>query len=171
MLIVSNNLSDEPNDKKRASSCSGAAKENGFTFTEALFDTGYYSEANANVEGFQARSVEPYIAVEKQSHSIEPEKILGETTETDSNTEVDSIKVAKLPKDASAKAQMERKTEKALKRPNCIRRVMQIVEPVFGIIKHYMRFRHFLVRGKENVSGEWNLVCAAHNLKRTFNLI
>jgi hypothetical protein len=47
----------------------------------------------------------------------------------------------------------------------------QTVEPAFGIIKHAMRFRQFLMRGKENVTGEWNLVCTAYNLKRTFNLI
>jgi hypothetical protein len=29
----------------------------------------------------------------------------------------------------------------------------------------------FLMRGKENVTGEWNLVCTAYNLKRTLNLI
>ena len=47
----------------------------------------------------------------------------------------------------------------------------QTVEPVFGIIKQCLRFRQFLMRGKENVAGEWNLVCTAYNLKRTFNLI
>ena len=47
----------------------------------------------------------------------------------------------------------------------------QTVEPVFGIIKHCLRFRQFLMRGKEKVSGEWNLVCTAYNLKRMFNLI
>ena len=46
----------------------------------------------------------------------------------------------------------------------------QTVEPVFGIIKHCMGFRQFLMRGKEKVSGEWNLVCTAYNLKRLFNL-
>ena len=45
------------------------------------------------------------------------------------------------------------------------------VEPVFGIIKHCMGFRQFLMRGKEKVSNEWNLVCAAYNLKRIFNLL
>ena len=34
-----------------------------------------------------------------------------------------------------------------------------------------MRFRQVLMRGKEKVSGEWNLVCTAYNLKKTFNLI
>ncbi len=45
------------------------------------------------------------------------------------------------------------------------------VEPVFGIIKHVMRFRQFLLRGFEAVSGEWLLVPMAWNLKRMFALI
>ena len=40
------------------------------------------------------------------------------------------------------------------------------VEPVFGIIKHVMGFRQFLLRGLQAVQGEWNLVCIAYNLKR-----
>ena len=40
------------------------------------------------------------------------------------------------------------------------------VEPVFGIIKHVMGFRHFLLRGLQAVQGEWTLVCIAYNLKR-----
>ena len=40
------------------------------------------------------------------------------------------------------------------------------VEPVFGILKAALGFRQFLLRGLEKVSGEWNLVCLAYNLKR-----
>ena len=40
-----------------------------------------------------------------------------------------------------------------------------IVEPVFGQIKN-AGFRGFSVRGKEAVSGEFSLVCTAHNLKK-----
>ena len=40
------------------------------------------------------------------------------------------------------------------------------VEPVFGLIKHVMKFRQFLLRGLTNVKGEWGLVCLAWNLKR-----
>jgi len=45
------------------------------------------------------------------------------------------------------------------------------VEPVFGIIKAAMGFRGFSVRGKENVSGEWTLVCLAYNLKRLHGMM
>ena len=44
------------------------------------------------------------------------------------------------------------------------------VEPTFGIIKHVLGFRQFLVRGIEQVSGEWELVCLAYNVKRLFRL-
>jgi transposase len=44
------------------------------------------------------------------------------------------------------------------------------VEPVFGIIKAVLGFRQFLLRGIKKVSGEWNLVCLAYNLKRLHRL-
>ena len=40
----------------------------------------------------------------------------------------------------------------------------QIVEPVFGQIKHARGFRQFLLRGFEKVRAEWALICTAHNL-------
>ena len=39
-----------------------------------------------------------------------------------------------------------------------------VVEPVFGQIKQARGFRQFLLRGLHNVSGEWALVCTAHNI-------
>jgi hypothetical protein len=46
----------------------------------------------------------------------------------------------------------------------------QIPEPVFGIIKSALGFRQFLLRGLDNVRGEWNLVTMAWNMKRMFVL-
>jgi hypothetical protein len=43
-------------------------------------------------------------------------------------------------------------------------------EPVFGIIKSVLGFRQFLLRGLDNVRGEWNLVTMAWNIKRMFAL-
>jgi len=40
----------------------------------------------------------------------------------------------------------------------------QIVEPVFGQIKHARGFRQFLLRGFENVKAEWAIICTVHNL-------
>jgi hypothetical protein len=41
-----------------------------------------------------------------------------------------------------------------------------IVEPVFGWAKQALDFRQFSVRGRDAVTGEWNLVCLALNLRR-----
>ena len=158
MLIVSNTLSDQPNDKQELLPVLDAARANGFKANKVLADTGYYSEDN--VKAAAARSVDAYIAVEKQSHGIPLETILGGAT----------AKVPALSAEATAKERMAHK----LKTPagaKLYKLRKQTVEPVFGIIKHCMGFRQFLMRGKEKVSGEWNLVCTAYNLKRTFNLI
>lgn len=47
----------------------------------------------------------------------------------------------------------------------------QTVEPVFGIVKHVMGFRQFLLRGIGKVNCEWQLVCLAYNIKRLHRLI
>jgi hypothetical protein len=46
------------------------------------------------------------------------------------------------------------------------RRRKAIAELPFGWIKHVLGFRHFSLRGLKKVQGEWQLVCAALNLKR-----
>ncbi len=45
------------------------------------------------------------------------------------------------------------------------------VEPVFGQIKAGMGFRRFYYRGQQNVRSEWNLVCAAFNLRKMAALV
>ncbi len=46
----------------------------------------------------------------------------------------------------------------------------QTVEPVFGVIKAVLGFRHFSMRGLDKVAGEWNLVALAYNCKRLHKL-
>jgi transposase len=45
----------------------------------------------------------------------------------------------------------------------------QIVEPVFGQIKHARGFRQFLLRGLNQVRGEWAMICTVHNLLKLAN--
>ena len=40
------------------------------------------------------------------------------------------------------------------------------VEPVISILKDTMGFRQFSLRGQDNVTGEWYLVCLSYNLRR-----
>lgn len=44
----------------------------------------------------------------------------------------------------------------------------QLPEPVFGQVKQARGFRQFLLRGIEKVSGEWGMVCTAHNITKLF---
>jgi transposase len=44
-------------------------------------------------------------------------------------------------------------------------------EPVFGVLKHVIGFRQFLMRGLEAVNGEWNLVSIGWNLRRMHTLM
>jgi len=156
MLIVGNYLTARPNDKQELLPNLERVKANGFTAENVLADTGYYSE-NATQAAAQ-EGVEAYIAVGKQNHGRSVESILGEEQPVD------------LADTASAKERMAHKL-KSPQGDQLYRLRKQTVEPVFGIIKQCMRFRQFLMRGEQNVSTEWNLVCTAYNLKRTFKLI
>ena len=44
------------------------------------------------------------------------------------------------------------------------------VEPMFGVIKHVLGSRQFLMRGIKAVNREWSLVCIGYNLKKMFVL-
>ena len=65
--------------------------------------------------------------------------------------------------DATAKERMSRKLGTESGRARYAKR-KHIVEPVFGQMKHARGFRQFLLRGLNNVRGEWKLVCLTHNL-------
>ena len=45
---------------------------------------------------------------------------------------------------------------------------MSTVEPTFGNLKQNLGFRKFLLKGLELATGEFNLMCIAHNLNALF---
>jgi transposase len=47
----------------------------------------------------------------------------------------------------------------------------QLVEHPFGTIKRWFGYTYFLVKGLENVRGEWTLMTLCYNLKRVLNLV
>ena len=96
--------------------------------------------------------MQAYIAVGKQQHGYTLDELFRQQGK------------AQLPENAKEKMAHKLKSPQG-------RELYGTVEPVFGIIKECMRFRQFLMRGKDKVSNEWNLVCTAYNLKRTFNRI
>lgn len=107
----------------------------------ATYDSGYYSEAA--VSSVEQMGFEPYMATGRQPHH---------TTEAP---------VTEPP--ATAMERMAAKVRATAGRALYARRKV-IVEPVFGQIKEARGFRRFLLRGLDNIRGEWRLVCLAHNL-------
>ena len=71
------------------------------------------------------------------------------------------------PKDLMTKEKMARKLRTKKGRAEYARR-KAMVEPPFGQIKHCRGFRQFLLRGLEQMRGEWKLVCLTHNLLKLF---
>jgi transposase len=111
-------------------------------------DTGYFSEANVTDES--VKDVDLYVATNRDKH--------GDVVEASS----DPPSAGASPKEA-----MRRKLRSEAGRAVYKMR-KAIVEPVFGHIKEQRGFRRFSLRGKQNVSREWKLVCAASNLLKLF---
>ena len=104
-------------------------------------DNGYDSAAAVAV--LETLGFDPYIATERQRHQ-------GPQTEAPETPATVQARMAAKVRTPEGKALYAR------------RKVM--VEPVFGQIKEVRGFRRFLLRGLNNIRGEWRLVCLTHNL-------
>jgi transposase len=107
----------------------------------ATYDSGYDSAAAA--AAVEQLGFEPYMATERQRHHA-PEAERPDLLVT-------------------AQERMGAKVRTPAGRALYARRKV-IVEPVFGQIKAGRGFRRFLLRGLDNIRGEWCLVCVTHNL-------
>ena len=82
----------------------------------------------------------------------------------------DGREVIRVDQSHLAKRELQRIMEEPGHR-ELYRRRKYTAEPPFGQIKAGMGFRRFLYRGREKVGGEWNLVCAAFNVKKLAALL
>jgi len=156
LLVVAVDVVQAPNDKQqlepmleRLDALPEAIGEVG----TLLADAGYFSQAN--VEACMKAGVDPLIAMGRQSHY----PALAQRFAPPPPAPAD-------PTPAEAMAHRLRTSEG--KKLYALRK--QTPEPVFGIIKSALGFRQFLLRGLENVRGEWSLVTMAWNIKRMFAL-
>ena len=156
LLVVANDVVQATNDKQQVAptleKLAALPEELGKTET-MLADTGYFSEAN--VEACVAAGVDPLIAMGRQPHYPPlAERFAPVPPPPENPTPVEAM--------AHRLKTPEGKKLYALRK--------QTPEPVFGIIKSTLGFRQFLLRGLDNVRGEWNLVTMAYNMKRLFAL-
>jgi hypothetical protein len=118
-------------------------------------DTGYFSEAEANVKACGEQAMTPLIATKREVHHPDPLARLPEPLPLKEDaTEVETMRHVLLT--MAGRALDAKRT--------CT------VEPVIGIIKAIVGFRQFSLRGLEHVKGELHLVAMAWNLKRMFVL-
>ena len=156
MIIVESHVSQSPNDKKEITPTLSALKSLPESLGKAdgiLADAGYFSDAN--VSACEQAEIEPFIPPNRKKHN-------------QSLTER-FAKEEPLPEDADSIGKMRHKLKTPKGRTLYAKR-KSTVEPVFGIIKHVMGFRQFLLRGFKSVTGEWTLVSMAWNIKRMFAL-
>jgi transposase len=156
LLVLANDVVQASNDKQQVApmlaKLDKLPEELGAVET-LLADTGYFSEAN--VQACVAAAIDPLIAMGRQPHHPP----LAERF----------APMPPPPDDPTPLAAMAHR----LKTPEgrqlyALRK--HTPEPVFGIIKSALGFRQFLLRGLDNVRGEWNLVTMAYNVKRLFAL-
>ncbi len=127
--------------------------------TAALADCGYADKATLERLARERPGLDLYISVQREDAHAERRYDW---------RPLEKIKAPKTLTDPVLLAMAEK-----LRTPEgrvTYRRRASTVEPVFGIIKAAMGFRQFLLRGLQKVSGEWNLICLAYNLKRLHTL-
>ena len=112
-------------------------------------DSGYFSEEN--VSYLEGRQIDPHIATERLKH----------------HEEIPLAPKGRIPKDLTAKQRMARKLRTKKGRETYAKR-KGMIEPIFGQIKQARGFRQFLLRGMDQMRGEWRLICMTHNLLKLF---
>jgi transposase len=149
-IIVAADVTIQSNDKKQLEPMIAEMEKNCDAAPKELSaDAGYYSEENVAH------------ALEKGIHPLIPP---GNRQHTDAKP---ASPRGRIPKHLSVKERMERllRTRKGRK---AYAKRKETVEPVFGQIKEARGFRRFLLRGLDNVKGEWQLICLTHNLLKLY---
>lgn len=150
-IIVANGLTNEVSDGKQLPKMMAKIRvNNGGLPGDLLADAGYFSKANVLFLR-EFLKVNALIPPNKQKHGqpIEvPDKEPG-------------------PNAGLAEKMRWLLATEAGRSAYALRKVT--VEPVFGQIKHCQGFTQFLVRSLPKASGEWDLVCLCHNLRKLFS--
>ena len=143
-IIVAQQLTTNPADFAALIPLVDQTRANlGRKLREVSGDTGFASEAN--LAAIAERRVRAYLS---------PGRIRHDQTDPTAN---------RVIKRKPMMQAMANKIRRAGRRTR-YRLRKQVVEPVFGHIKHARGFRQFLLRGLKKVRGEWAMLCTVHNL-------
>jgi hypothetical protein len=144
-------ITDEPTDRKQARPMVEQVKANtGKLPRQMSADAGYFS--SEAVQTLTSDGVDVYMPPDKTKH----------------RSSLPPAPRGRIPKRLSLPDRMRRKL-RTKKGRRCYGLRKELSEPVFGQIKQARGFRQFLLRGKEKVSGEWQLICTGHNVLKLFS--
>ena len=147
-IIIAADVTQASNDKQQAQPLLQQAIANtGQVPTIASLDAGYYSEEN--VHALPALGCRPLIPPDRQPHG---------------RTRLAAPR-GRIPTGLSVADRMRRTLRTKHGRRLYAKRKVT-VEPVFGQIKQGRGFRQFLLRGHDQVRGEWALICTTHNVRK-----
>src|SRR5664280_620319 len=149
-VIVATDLGTDAIDTRQLHAMLDQVRANTGRYPKRLLaDAGYCSDEN--LAALDSRGIDAYVAVRRERHSAPPAP----------------APRGRIPKGLSRRERMARKLRTKAGRAHYARRKV-IVEPVFGQIKEAGGFRRFSLRGLGPATGEWQLVCAVHNLGKLF---
>ena len=155
-VIVAAEVTQEANDKKQLVPMLEQVKMvTGSQPQQATADSGYFSEAN--VTDPRLMGVDLLVSPERQKHGQEMSAATGPPAESPPRLS---------PTGEAAQAM---RTKLRTPQGRAVYKLRKaVVEPVFGQIKEQRGFRRFLRRGLANVTAEWKLICATHNLLKLY---
>jgi len=146
-IIIATTMTQSPNDINELLPVLEQVEENlGESPKCVLADAGYASEKN--LAELETREIDAYVATRKEKKMAE----------------------GPAPNPQTAMGRMTRKL-KTRRGKDRYRKRKHIAEPPFGWIKAVSGFRQFSLRGVRKVTGEWNLICSAVNLRRMAHLM
>jgi transposase len=152
-IIVAADVTDETNDKQQARPMLTQVLVHTTQVPRTVtMDAGYFSEAN--VTTLTALGCRPLIPPDRQLHSqVVPAAPRGR------------------PPAGLSVADRMRRTLRTTRGRRLYAQRKAIVEPVFGQIKQGRGYRQFLLRGMQQVRGEWALICTTHNVLKLWSAL
>ena len=161
-LVLSNHVSQSASDKNElVPAIEGIPKSVG-KVNAALADNGYLNEKQ--VRTLEGDGEEPKMEVLVSAHA-EAKQL---RRKHDFRPRPDETKKSPQIRSEFVLEMTEKMQGEEARKKYRLRK--QTIEPVFGTIKQWMGFRQFLLRGLEKVSGEWELVTLAYNMKRLWRM-
>jgi len=149
-VIVAAEVTNKPTDRGQAEPMMEVVKSNtGQLPRQMSADAGYFS--SDAVTNLTTIGIDVYMPPDKIGHRFT----------------LPPAPRGRIPENLSIVDRMRRKlkTKKGRERYGLRK---ELPEPVFGQIKQVRGFNQFLLRGSDNVSSEWKVICTGHNLLKLF---